>query len=195
MTALPLPAPAPAPAGAGPRPLVIGLDLSLTSVGIAGADWADALRTRTRGRGHLRLSWLRSEISDRTRHADLVVVEGPSYGHGAMAGHHEMAGLWWIVTHDLWRRATPTAICPPAQRAMYVTGKGNAPKGAVREGVREWLGISCDGPGRYDKADAASLAALGLHWLGYPTRPDMPESHTRALAGVAWPTEVPVSAR
>jgi hypothetical protein len=63
---------------AGPTPLVIGLDLSLTSTGIAGTDWADALRTK--GRGHVRLAWLRQEITERVRLADLVVVEGPSAG-------------------------------------------------------------------------------------------------------------------
>ncbi|MCL7377431.1 hypothetical protein [Streptomyces sp. 35G-GA-8] len=187
--------PAPASAGAGPRPLVIGIDPSLTSCGIAGADWADALRPRkTHNRGHLRLSWLRTEIADRTRAADLVVIEGPSYGHGAMAGHHEMAGLWWLIAHDLWRREIPYAVCPPSQRAMYATGKGNASKGMVRDGVRTHFGIECDGPGRYDQADAASMAHLGLHWLGYPTT-ELPPTHTRALGGVAWPEQTPVVAR
>lgn len=177
---------------AGPTPLVIGLDLSLTSTGIAGADWADTLRTKSRG--HVRLAWLRQEITERVRLADLVVVEGPSYGHGAMAGHHEMAGLWWLVTHDLWRRRIPYAVCPPAQRAMYATGKGNASKGEVRDGVRQHFGIECEGPGRYDQADAASMAHLGLHWLGYPTT-TLPTSHSRALTSVTWPEETPVVAR
>lgn len=173
---------------AATRPLVIGIDPSLTSLGIAGPDWADALRPRSGQRAHLRLSWLRSEVADRTRRADLVVIEGPSYGHGAQTGHHELAGLWWILTHDLWRRDIPVAVCPPAQRAMYATGTGNAAKGAVRDGVRRHFGIDCDGPGRYDKADAASMAALGMHWLGHPLA-DLPQSHTRALDGVKWPTQ------
>lgn len=175
----------------GPRPLVVGLDLSLTSTGVAGVDWADQLKPRTKG--HKRMSWLLMEILDRTKSADLVVVEGPSYGHGAMAGHHELAGLWWLVTHALWRRDLPYAVCPPAQRAMYATGKGNASKGEVRDGVREYFGVECEGAGRYDKADAVAMACLGAHWLGYPVT-ILPDAHTRAVRGVAWPETIPAVA-
>ncbi|MFF9910653.1 hypothetical protein [Streptomyces sp. NPDC013457] len=174
------------------RPLVIGLDLSLTSTGIAGVDWAEGLRSRQNG--HVRLSWLRMEILDRVRNADLVVVEGPAYGRGAQAGHHELAGLWWLVTHDLWRRELPYAVCPPQQRAIYATGRGNAGKGEVRDGVRRHFGVECDGVSRYDKADAVSMAALGAHWLGYPVT-ELPPTHTRALEGVQWPEQIPAVAR
>jgi Holliday junction resolvasome RuvABC endonuclease subunit len=105
-----------------------------------------------------------------------------------------MAGLWWLIAHDLWRRNIPYAICPPAQRAMYATGRGNAPKGEVRDGVRRLFGIECEGPGRYDQADAAAMAHLGLHWLGYPTT-ILPATHARALNGVAWPDTLPAVAR
>ncbi|MFD3717225.1 hypothetical protein [Streptomyces sp. NPDC058674] len=187
------PGPAP-PAGTGPRPLVIGLDLSLTSTGVAGVDWAEVLRSKHKG--HRRLSWLRMEIYDRTKSADLVVVEGPSYGHGAQAGHHELGGLWWMITHDLWRRNLPYAVCPPKVRAVYATGDGNANKGKVRDGVRTWFGVDCDGgaSARYDKADAVTMACLGAHWLGYPVA-EMPATHTRALDSVAWPETTPAVAR
>ena len=179
------------PAAGTNRPLVIGLDLSLTSTGIAGTDWADVIKPRVRG--HQRMSWLLMEILDRVKLADLVVVEGPSYKHGGEAGAHERAGLWWLVTHSLWRRDMPTAICPPAQRAMYATGKGNAGKGEVRDGVQRYFGVDCEGAGRYDKADAVSMACLGAHWLGYPVTV-LPASHSRALNGVAWPETLPAVA-
>jgi Holliday junction resolvasome RuvABC endonuclease subunit len=200
-----VPAPASQP-GAGPRPRVIGLDLSLTCTGIASitlptdndgrptVDLLDKLKYRHTGRSHMRLSWLRCEIADRTDGAALVVVEGPAYGRGAQAGHHELAGLWWIITHHLWRRQIPYAVCPPKVRAMYATGNGNAEKGEVRSGVAQHFGVECEGTGRYDKADALSMAALGAHWLGYPLA-DLPDRHTRALAGVAWPDTVPAVAR
>lgn len=197
MTQLAIDTPAPGqtacrPAAGGTRPLVIGLDLSLTSTGVAGVDWAEALKPRHKG--HRRLSWLRSEIWDRTKNADLVVVEGPAYGRGSQAGHHELSGLWWMITHDLWRRDLPYAVCPPKVRAMYATGSGNAGKGEVRDGVRRHFGVECDGASRYDKADAVTMAVLGAHWLGYPVA-DLPASHTRALGSVAWPANVPVVAR
>ncbi|MEV6105741.1 hypothetical protein AB0M28_13640 [Streptomyces sp. NPDC051940] len=172
-------------------PLVVGLDLSLTSTGIASHNWADAIRPKNRG--HNRLWQLTTEIADRVKVADLVVVEGPSYGSQGNSVH-QLAGLWWLVVHGLWRRRIPTAICPPAQRAMYATGNGRAGKGEVRTAVAEHFGIECDGPGRYDKADAAAMACLGLDWLGYPVA-EMPPEHRRALQGVQWPQTVPAVAR
>ncbi|MFD7639608.1 hypothetical protein ACFV4P_03050 [Kitasatospora sp. NPDC059795] len=181
-----------------PIPLVIGLDLSLTSTGIAGVDWADALRPKAGVRGHARLDWHLREIAERTRAADLVVVEGAAYGHGAQAGHHELAGLWWHVTQMLWRRGTPYATVPPVQRTIYACGAANpakdypknvrarVAKGMVRDAVAQRYGLECEGAGRYDKADAAVLALMGRDWLGMPVV-EVPETHRRALAGVAWP--------
>ncbi|MGW7579699.1 hypothetical protein ACWGKU_05105 [Kitasatospora sp. NPDC054768] len=181
----------------GPIPLVIGLDLSLTSTGIAGVDWADALRPRSL-RGHPRLDWHKREITDRVRLADLVVIEGAAYGHGAQAGHHELAGLWWMVTQALWERGIPYAQVPPASLKIYACGVANpakdhpktvrarVAKGMVRDAVAARYGLECEGPGRYDKADASILAHMGRDWLGHPVVA-LPEQHRRALAGVAWP--------
>ncbi|MFC8449521.1 hypothetical protein [Kitasatospora sp. NPDC057223] len=191
----------PEPPHRRPVPLVIGLDLSLVSTGIAGVDWADALRPKSGLRGHARLDWHLREIRERTRAADLVVVEGAAYGHGAQAGHHELAGLWWHVTQMLWRRGTPYAQVPPVQRIIYTCGVANpakehpanvrarVTKGMVRDAVAERYGLECDGAGRYDKADAAVLALMGRDWLGLPVV-EVPETHRRALAGVAWPVPV-----
>lgn len=191
-------APAPAPA-AGARPLVIGLDPSLTSFGIAGTDWADALRP-TKLTGHTRLAWLLDEVTDRTKEADLVVIEGPAYGQQLQAGHHERAGLWWLITHALHRRNIPYAVCNPHNRTIYATGRANPAqdqpktkrariaKGMVHTFVVEHLGIWCEGAGRYDAADAAVFAAMGLDWLGYPLL-ELPVQQRRALDGVHWPTQ------
>jgi hypothetical protein len=105
--------PVPAPAGAGPTPLVIGLDLSLRSTGLAGPDWTDAIRTGTTLTGPARIAYLRREIRDRVKAADLAVVEGPSHGSALQQGHHEMAGLWWAVVCDLYTAGIPYAVVPP----------------------------------------------------------------------------------
>ncbi|REE61473.1 hypothetical protein BX257_4052 [Streptomyces sp. 3212.3] len=177
-------------------PLVIGLDPSLTCTGIAGDGWADALRFK--GRSHARLGWLRQEIRDRTRVADLVVIEGAAYGRGGQAGHHELAGLWWVITQDLWERDIPYAVVNPHSRTIYATGSANPAKeypkekrariakGMVRDAVASRYGLECEGVGRYDKADAFILAALGLHWVGAPLA-EVPDTHSRALDGVDWP--------
>ncbi|MFB7575373.1 hypothetical protein [Streptomyces sp. NPDC056165] len=176
-------------------PLVIGISPSLTSTGIAGDGWADALRCTSRG--HHRLRWLRGEIRQRTRAADLVVIEGAAYGRGGQAGHHE-AGLWWILTQDLWERRVPYAVVDPRSRTIYATGsadpvdddspakRARVAKGVVRNAVAERYGLPCDGPGRYGKAGAFVLAAMGLHWAGWPLAV-VPDTHRRALDAVPWP--------
>ncbi|MCP3817802.1 hypothetical protein NLX86_06530 [Streptomyces sp. A3M-1-3] len=190
---------------AGPRPLVIGLDPSLTSCGIAGADWADALRPK-KLTGHERLGWILGEVVDRTKAADLVVIEGPAYGQQLQAGHHERAGLWWLITHAMHRRNIPYAVCNPHNRTIYATGKANPAqdqprekrariaKGMVHSFVVEQLGIWCEGSGRYDAADAAVFAAMGLDWLGYPLLAVPPEQR-RALDTVHWPKTTVAVAR
>ena len=92
-----------APAAAGPRPLVVGADLSLRSTGLGSADWTDNVRTKAMT-GHPRLAFLMQEIGSFLKSADLVVLEGPSYGHAGQGGHEELAGLRVMVRHWLWRR-------------------------------------------------------------------------------------------
>lgn len=183
------------------RPLVIGLDLSLRSTGLAGADWTDAIRTTPALTGPARISYLRREIRDRVKLADLVVIEGPSHGSALQTGHHEMAGLWWAVTCDLHDADIPYAVVPPDCRTIYAVGKARwagekSPqvKGRVRDAVRDRYGIECDGPARYDRADAFILAAMGLDWLGYPLAPVPAPGCSRGMDKVAWPTLIPAVA-
>lgn len=187
------------------QPRVVGLDLSLTSTGIAGTDWAYAYRPGRR-RSHERLHWLLSAVALSVRDGtDLVVVEGAAYAQGAQAGHHELAGLWWLITQHLWGRRIPYAVVTPHGRTIYATGRANpaqewpkkdrsrVAKGMVRSVAVERYGVECEGPGRYDQADATILAAMGLDWLGYPTVP-VPDSHRRALEAVRWPDLIPPAA-
>lgn len=196
-------APAATPA-AGPRPLVIGIDASLNSLGIAGADWADAIR-HPGLTGHARIDYLRREVADRTKAADLVVIEDIARGAKGSAVH-QLAGLWWVLTTELHRHGTPFAVVNPQSRYTYATGKANPGrehprdkraricKGMVCSFVVEQLGIWCEGPGKYDAADAAVFAAMGLDWLGYPLV-ELPAQQRRALDGVQWPTTTVAVAR
>lgn len=191
---------------AGPRPLVIGIDSSLTSLGIASPESADALRWNHNDKGHARIEWLRTEVLDRSKQADLVVIEGPSYGSKMLPGQHETAGLWWILTHDLWRKGIPYAVASPHNRTIYATGsafpakdqpkekRARIAKGMVHTFVVEQLGIWCEGGGKYDASDAATLAAMGMDWLGYPLI-EVPKQQRRALDGVQWPTQTVAVAR
>lgn len=188
MTALALfdtPAPAAAPAPTTAAPLVIGADLSLTCTGLAGAGWTDHIRPKALT-GHPRLDYLVDQIGTFIRNADLVVIEGPSYGAGVKHRHEDLAGLRVMVRHWCWHHNIPYAIVPPACRAMYATGKGNAPKGEVRTAIAERYGIELEGRARYDEADAMALCAAGLDWLGHPLA-EVPERNRKALDGCQWP--------
>src|ERR1039457_5292524 len=183
--------------GSGHHPRITGLDLSLTSTGFAricGGDTTLArLRTLKRD-GHGRLEFLLAEIACRVRDADLVVVEGPSYGSQAgQKGHHERAGLWWLVTHMLWRQGLPYAVVPPAVVKKYATGAGGGLKAGkdqvLAAVIRRYPDVPVDGN---DQADALVLAAMGADHLGCPLT-TVPKEHRAALAAVTWPviTEVP----
>lgn len=169
-------------------PIVVGLDLSLTGTGVAGsAGWTDVIRPSAKLRGHNRLHHVRAAVLEMIP-ADIamVVVEGPSYGNqgsSRQSGHHERAGLWWLVTHALWTRDIAYAVASPASRAKYATGKGNAGKAdVIRETTRRFGWFA----GGEDEADALVLAAMGADWLGHPLAP-MPATHRRALDNVRWP--------
>lgn len=185
------PVPALVPDGAGPRPLVIGLDLSLTCTGIAGAGWSDIVRTKKRGDD--RLHHLVTVVGDFIKNADMVVMEGPSFGHGALAGHEDLAGLRVLVRQYCYRHRIPYGVVPPSSLKMFATTRGNAAKGEVRTAVAERYGHHTEGVGRYDQADAYTAMAMGLHHLGHPLA-DAPERALRALDGCAWPELVAVTA-
>ena len=193
------------PAAGTTWPAVYGLDLSLTSTGISNGFTAEALIPRQLT-GHDRLEFHRRSVHERIPdETSLVVMEGPAMSVGYRPGVEEMTYLRGLVKHDLWRRRIPIAICYPLHRIIYATGVANpaknypasqrktAAKGMVRDAVVERYGVPCDGRGRYDQADAVILAAMGLHWLGYPLMV-LPDTHRRALDGVVWPEQTPAVA-
>ncbi|MGW4648098.1 hypothetical protein [Kitasatospora sp. NPDC004289] len=195
--------PVPAPAGAGPAPtasapLVIALDLALGTTGVAGLGWTDYLTSGQR-RAEERLDYVLHRAQSFYRLADFVVIEGPAFSRATQVGHDEMAALRWMVRTDLWKRRIPCAVVPPDNRTIFATGKARhrdaetrrsltpvQVKGLVRQAVADQYGIECDGRAKYDQADAYVLLAMGLHHLGHP-QAALPDTHTRALAGVNWP--------
>lgn len=174
-------------------PRVVGLDLSITSTGVAmstpnGQVGTATIRPRKRhGLGIERMDFICDQIHRWVDGADLVVIEGPSYGSSG-AGSHERAGLWWRVVRALQRAGIPTAIAPPKNRAQYAYGDGTGNKREVVAGISAlcpWWDAS-KRPGLEDEADALALCAMGCDHLGSPVC-EAPERHRRALAGVQWP--------
>lgn len=176
---------------AGTHPLVIGLDLSLTCTGVAGVGWSQIIRTKSRG-DH-RLAYLVAEIGSYIKAADMVVMEGPSFGHAGPRAHEDLAGLRVLVRMYCHRHSIPYGVVPPSSLKMFATGRGNATKGEVRSGVADRYGHHTEGVGRYDQADAYTALAMGLHHLGYPLA-DAPDRALKALDGCAWPEFVAVAA-
>jgi len=190
---------------AGAQPLVVGLDIALVNSGIAGPDWTDHIRTG-KLRGEERLIAILSSARSFYRSADLVVIEGASFGNALQTGHDEMAAARWMIRTDLRRRGIPFAVVPPSNRTVYALGTSRPKdpatggrydakqvKGLIRDTVAARYGIDCGGTTRYDRADAFILAAMGLHWLGHPLA-EVPDTHSRALTTVPWPTATPAVA-
>lgn len=167
---------------------VLGLDLSLTGTGVAGDGWADTIKPPTKLRGVDRMAYIRGALLDRyLSGVDLVVVEGPSYGSQAgQAGHHERAGLWWLVRYALWARGTATGVVPPASLKLYAAGRGNAGKDDVLRAVVRRFGWF---EGDNNAADALVLAAMGHDHLGAPLV-EMPKANQAALIKCDWPKEL-----
>lgn len=175
---------------------IVGLDLSLTSIGVAIIVNGHAVTDRIMSKGtraatlaqrERRLRSLTEKIGTFTTGADLVVIEGPSYGQARQGGQHDRAGLWWlVVSHTLGDHidAADVVEVPPAARAKYATGKGNAPKDQVLAAVvRRYPDVDVTGN---DEADALILAAMGARQLGAPID-DMPQLHLEAMVKVTWP--------
>jgi Holliday junction resolvasome RuvABC endonuclease subunit len=144
--------------------------------------------------GHPRLAYLMQEIGSFLKSADLVVLEGPSYGHAGQGGHEELAGLRVMVRHWLWRREIPYAVVPPSTLKLFFAGHGGASKATMRAAAERWYGRTFEGPAAADECDGFALAAAGYAWLGQPLV-DIPERHRAALAGCQWPDREQVIAR
>jgi crossover junction endodeoxyribonuclease RuvC len=195
--------------------IIVGLDLSLTSTGVARLDVGagtptiklDTITSKspTTRRGpkgealpatldqrHTRLHNLRLNICLQAHAADLVIIEGPSYG--SKTGHqHDRSGLWWIVTDwlmqpedgDGWGKTVIEVS--PSSRMKYATGKGMASKDAVMLAAANRYRHLVEVTGN-DVADALLLAAMAARHLGHPIESSLPQTHLAAMDGVHWPT-------
>lgn len=173
---------------------VVGIDTSLTATGLASSrgwchtvGYTDKKRPITKLPHADRLAALETVRADVIRdigHPDLAVMETPALSRSG-GGSHERGWLWWEVYRHLARTGVPVALMSTNQRAQYATGKGSASKSAVVDAVaRRWPAWVTEGDD--NQADAVALMAAGLDWLGLPIVP-MPQTHTRALEGAAWP--------
>jgi crossover junction endodeoxyribonuclease RuvC len=162
---------------------IVGIDLSLTGTGLASivdgvpqtkavvskGEQADPLEQRFDRQstitnhildfalGPAGAGFIRSEIPD------LVVIES-LFNSSTFAGSLiDRAGLWWRIVGSLLAWDVPVVHATPGQGKMFLTGAGNADKGAMA------MYFSKIFPGwepttkknANDEADAGALASIG----------------------------------
>lgn len=175
--------------------IVIGLDLSMASTGVARIADGTVQLTRVQSKPtdssinarSTRLRTIAMQVTALCAGADLVIVEGPSFGSTG-AGTWDRAGLWWLIVARLTGTGLRVADVPPSNVKMYALGKGggkDAGKDNVLAAVIHRYQDLVQVTGN-DVADALILAAMGARHLGHPIENDIPATHLRALSGVRW---------
>lgn len=171
---------------------VMGLDLSLTSTGCAkitggalgGDPWVFTIRSARKG--WPRLDSMVTRIGEAVKEIDpdLIMVEAPlpRAMDGAGAYYHENAGLWWSVTHRIWRTGRPMVTIPITVLKKFGTGKGNADKTGMCLAALSRFGLELGADG----ADALWAAAAGLQHYGLPAV-KLPAEQVAALSSMAKP--------
>ena len=172
---------------------VMGLDLSLTCTGVA-VLWddqrldLDTATTPPSGSGlhsrHGRIAYLTEQaISIEGDPHTLAVVENPAYSR-TQGSNTDRMGLWWDVVGKLLDRECHVATVTPSALKKWVTGTGNADKAAVAAVIAR-LCPDADITSS-DVADAAALALMGAHRLGW--RADLDNGYRADVLGkVDWP--------
>lgn len=176
--------------------VVMGLDLSLASTGVAVTRGSGPITTETlETKGKTKDGYPEREArifrvlglvaAAIPFDVDLIVLEAPAYGSNT-PGTWDRGGLWWGVVMGIRGFGHPLALVPPANRALYATGKGNANKPTVMASAITRYGSTCV-MHNDNEADAVVLAAMGQHWLGSPPAAVPPRNQT-ALDGCLWPS-------
>jgi len=167
---------------------ILALDLSLTATGYAGPNGSGVLSPSAEvGKGVERLAWIRDQVLSLAEGADLVAVEGYSFASRgrALISLGELGGAVRLALHEF---GVPVVEIPPACRAKYAAGKGNASKDAVLvEAVRR---LDYDGHD-HNVADALWLQAMAADHYDLPGDTPAPKVHRAALEKITWPEIAP----
>lgn len=175
---------------------LVALDLSMTNTGlcwgVTTASWPQVTNvtskapkpgTVTLATRSKRLRTIAGHVFTRCAGADLIVVEGPSYGSEGK-GTWDRAGLWWLVVGRLTGTGLQVVEIPPSNVKCYATGKGNASKDEVLAAVvRRYPHVEVTDN---NTADALVMYAMAARFIGQPLEDTLPQTHLRAMRGVAW---------
>jgi len=180
---------------------IAALDPSLTSLGIAtGRDGQiGQISTIAPGnlRGHERLALLLRHIDTIVSGADVVIIEGLAYGAKGSA-LLDLAGLHWLIRHELWQDRRPYVVISPSSLKQYATANGMANKALmVATASRRFPTVELQ---TEDEAVALWLLAAGFDYYGMPMC-QMPQAQRAVLtarhtkkppAGARWQRGDPV---
>jgi crossover junction endodeoxyribonuclease RuvC len=162
------------------RPSILGLDLSLTATGYCRD--GECGRIVTKLRGWERVACILQTVQDLAGDADVVVVEGYSFGSRGNT-LFQIAELGGIVRFDLCRNGTPYVDVAPGTLKKYATGKGNAGKDEmIAAAIRRFGFEGSDN----NEADAFLLWCMASHAYGEPVA-TVTQVQAEALAKVDWP--------
>jgi crossover junction endodeoxyribonuclease RuvC len=142
-------------------PRILALDLSLTQTG-----WAiegDSGVIRSRLRGWERIDRIRREVMALAAFADLVCIEGYSYGSKGMAVY-QIAELGGIIRYSLWMRHILYVEVSPSTLKKFATTKGNCGKDEmIAAAIRKYGFEGCNN----NEADAWLLWHMAsVHYHG-----------------------------
>ena len=162
----------------------MGLDLSLTSTGYSCDGDKGAIAVKKKGVE--RLAAIRDEVMliCREHRPDVVLVEG--YAYSSRAGQaHSIGELGGVIRLALYENNYIFIEIPPACRAKFATGRGNASKSEVVSAISARTGLVWEGKGADDMCDAWILEQMGRTRFGL-SEDEWPKVNLEALEKIDW---------
>ena len=182
--------------------IILGIDLSLTGTGLAlsgslsdktgsfdmlrlmnwvytssGGHPLRAATIQTKDlRGYWRWVRIVDVVEEWAQFADLVVIEGYSFG-SRLSHAHSLGEIGGIVRYRLGQMEKRYIDVPPTQLKKFATGKASADKNIVLLEVYKRYGVSLADD---NQADALVLAMIGRALWG--TSDDLPQFQKEVLA-------------
>jgi Holliday junction resolvasome RuvABC endonuclease subunit len=185
-------------------PIAMGIDVSLTRTAVAFVGTNDegdgpVVDTYSMGRRGSRDESLMQRRERITTLRELVIrtltenMERPRVAmiedvpFGTPGGSTtDRAALWWFIVEGLHQEGIPTVAVNVSKLKIYATGRGN--KHEKDEVTVALIRRYVDAPiQNNDEADATGLAMMGARLLGEPYEKSLPQTHLRAMEGLALP--------
>lgn len=164
---------------------IVTFDLSLTAPGCCVDGAADTFKVPSDSRGMGRIHLIQQWAMGLSWDADLVGIEGYSFGSkgAAVVNIGELGG---VIRYALWREGVEYVDIPPSCLKKFATGRGDAPKDHVLQaGVMKSGHVFAD----HNACDAWWLWVMTVtHYEPDDARlPSVPKLNLTALEKVEWP--------